>query len=89
MARWSSVLTASLGSLSHKLPGLTNHSTGPVMQYKTCRKTKRTVMWILLVSTGYTTERTGMNREGLLFTGSIALAAAEGDADHAAREGHI
>lgn len=46
------ILTASPGSPSHKLPGLTNHSTGHGMRYKTCGKAKQTVMRIFLTSTG-------------------------------------
>lgn len=63
MARWSSILTASLGSLSHKLPGLTNHSTGHVTRYKTWRKTKQIVMRIFLISTGYDSARAGVTND--------------------------
>lgn len=88
---WSRVLTAFLWSLSHKRPGLTSHSTGPVRQCRTWRKTKQAVTWIFSVSTEDATAGAGMHGENtiLLFTGSVALTAAEGDAHDAAGEGHV
>lgn len=88
---WSRVLTAFLWSLSHKRPGLTSHSTGPVRQCRTWRKTKEAVTWIFLISTEDATVGAGVHGENtsLLFTGSVALTAAEGDAHDAAGEGHV
>lgn len=87
---WQGTLTASLGSLCHRFPGLTSHSMGPEMQHKTCIKPNRTELGLSHHQSSRCCKTQGKERNiSLLFAGSITLTATEGEANHAAGERHV